>query len=117
MPVLSEQSCCLVRSNQRFQIWRLYQGAPDYESGGQEFESLRARHKQIAQFTFFPRVSATASTTLVAGSNMEAATGLTTRCRISVRAVARRKWPPRRSTWCEAVGAGPMQPPGTPQAE
>src|SRR5258708_3447078 len=46
--------------------------APDYESGGQEFESLRARHYPFGIIAFSPLPSADASTTLDRGSDMEA---------------------------------------------
>jgi hypothetical protein len=47
--------------------------APDYESGGQEFESLRARQYPFATTALFSLSQAAASTTLDCGSNAEAA--------------------------------------------
>ena len=47
--------------------------APDYESGGQEFESLRARQHLSAIAADFTSAKKVASTDPVRGSNMEAA--------------------------------------------
>jgi len=62
--------CGLRRSNRP--ITHNVAGAPDYESGGQEFESLRARQQPIgiAAFSHFSLTSA--STRTRRGSNMEA---------------------------------------------
>jgi hypothetical protein len=46
--------------------------APDYESGGQEFESLRARHQVPTIACILAIQLAAASTALAGGSNMEA---------------------------------------------
>src|SRR5580704_9453909 len=46
--------------------------APDYESGGQEFESLRARHHLSIISAFFRAPHLSASTKIFRGSNMEA---------------------------------------------